>query len=227
MLAFCLTITEAMSEVPMIESGKVSTVEIMDDWYLAGNARGIAIGWPDLEATLAKRGHILQARKSSFWAPALDRHQEALEGGAGGRSEGGNVGATPPDVAELRAFCPQVFGGLPLLGAALQGQCELSIGSAGRIGAKAKDRAQKAVAVCRRLELFIAARPSVVGFHVAWTILQKCVIHALDFDARLCPSWALREARGMLDGSVAAVVDALAGKSLDYEARVHCASQVP
>ena len=54
MLVFCLTITEAMSEVPMIASGKVATVGIMDDWYLAGNARDIAVGWPALEQALAK-----------------------------------------------------------------------------------------------------------------------------------------------------------------------------
>ena len=85
----------------------------------------------------------------------------------------------------------------------------------------------KAVALCRRLELFVLARSSALTCQVAWVMLQKCISHALDFDNRVCPSWALREERSKVDFAVSQVVDAIAGCVLDPEARAQCALPGP
>eukprot|EP00972_Heterocapsa_arctica_P051455 7568677-Heterocapsa_arctica.AAC.1 len=108
---------------------------------------------------------------------------------------------------------------MKLLGSAAQGEWEALLGPYSEIAAPAVARASAAAAVAERLVAFARRRPDPNSHQVAWTILQKSVARALDFDTRLCPAWALAGARGILGDAVSKVVDALAGPGLDGDAR--------
>eukprot|EP00973_Karenia_brevis_P039133 5404724-Karenia_brevis.AAC.1 len=55
----------------------------------------------------------------------------------------------------------------------------------------------------------VRTRANMLAIQVAWTILQKSTARALDYDARLCPSWALNVAIARHRSAVCSVVEAM------------------
>ena len=121
-----------------------------------------------MQHALAKDGHELRPTKCKTWLPALD-----------------NVVALPYHAGELCKLANRSIGGLTLLGGAADSG--LSQGVAGNqiLCSKAKERAVAAIALVRRVRDF--AKSTVCGnaFHMAWILLSKSIIHALDYDAKL------------------------------------------
>ena len=211
-IAFCLDLRQAIADSGVAAAAAVQHVGVADDLYLVGNASTLASGWPALEQALAAHGHRLRRSKCKFWAPARDGPGEAAEGAPA-------AGDAAAGVHLLAEIIPRVRGGMMILGSAAQGEWEALLGPYSEIAAPAVARASSAAAVAERLAAFAKRRLDPNSLQVAWTILQKSVARALDFDTRLCPSWALHEARSILSNAVCRVTDALAGPGLDADAR--------
>ena len=45
--------------------------------------------------------------------------------------------------------------------------------------------------MCRCVQSFAQAQEDQESLHMAWVLLSKSMAHAIDYDARLCPSGAL------------------------------------
>ena len=203
--AFCLSLNDAFGDTDMCKSGVVARVVIADDFYLVGPAAQQARMWPQFEAALANYGHRLRRNKCMAWAPLLDDLAAK------------DVVGLAPGAQSLFDIVPRVVGGLPLLGSAAQGDRETFLGPYARVAEPAMKRAREAAGVAERLCDLIAARPNEFALQAAWSILQKCVARALDFDSRLCPAWALSGARDFLQDAIRKVISAAVGADLSAD----------
>jgi len=200
-IAFAVDLSVRLAGIGMVRDRAVQCLSIADDTYVVGRAGVIAEQWPALQAGLEASNHRLRAHKCKFRAPA-----EAVEG------------VRPDTWDALAALVPRVRGGLPALGTAMQGECEVMLGPAACTMEPAKKRLAAAQELCRALREMAEARPHELAHAVVWTLLQKVAARALDFDCRVCPSEALYGILDALAVSVRAVAASLLPDVLDEQA---------
>ncbi|CAK0795081.1 unnamed protein product [Prorocentrum cordatum] len=174
-LMFAMGLEDCLEAVPELDDA-MGRVGYQDDTYLFSKAAHFADSWPVLQGALAQGGHRVRNHKCKFWAPSCDDSEP---------------GHAAQHLGRLAALLPRAWGGLELLGGAVQGEFAAEVGRDGLLLGPARARARKAAALARRVEEFAAAQPAVTAAHLAWSLLSKSVAHALSYDARLAPSTVL------------------------------------
>ena len=165
-VAFCVGLENTMRSIPSINM--LSRIGYQDDQYLVGAPKHVLALWPHMQQALAKDGHELRPAKCKTWLPALD-----------------NVDALPFHASEMCKLAGRSRGGLTLLGGAADSGLAQGVADDQIMCSKAKERAEAAMSLVQRVCDF--AKSAVCGntFHMAWTLLSKSIIHALDYDAKL------------------------------------------
>ena len=147
---------------------KVGRIGYQDDQYLVGASKHLLELWPRIQSRLAQDGHELRAGKCKTWLPALD-----------------NVESLPHHAEELCKLAERSIGGLTLLGGAADSGLAQGVADSQILCSKAKSRADAAITFVHRICDFATSAVCSKTFHMAWTLLSKSAIHALDYDAKL------------------------------------------
>jgi len=95
------------------------------------------------------------------------------------------------------------------------------------MAAPAEKRVAEAIEATVQLAAYVDMRQCNDSLQVAWTILGHSVTKALDYDLRLCPSWALLESLSSLRSACVATVRHLVGRDVDEHAILQAALPGP
>ncbi|CAK0833046.1 unnamed protein product, partial [Prorocentrum cordatum] len=138
--------------------------EYMDDMLMKLQPDMVGSWLPILVDALASVNLRLNLRKTKVWIPSAlaDRPRPAL----------------------MQAGLPQVFGSLEIMGGALEGQHAASIGcsTTPAVSTKRLEQAEKLAHTLQEMLRTPLARPV---HRVVWTLLDKVLNKALDYDARI------------------------------------------
>ena len=182
MVGFCIGLEETFADIPVLtelgEGGRRICVRVsyQDDTYLVAPASFLARAWGELGRGLGKGGHRLRATKCSAWAPSCV-HLDPDD--------------YPVGLKDLGKYIDISTNGIKLLGGPVGGDLEFEI-TAEAVGfAPALKRADGAILLAARIGQFVTAPPTPQAAQQSWFLLAKCCAHALSFDSRLVPTFAL------------------------------------
>jgi hypothetical protein len=158
-------------------------IEYIDDILMKLRADEAKIWLPLLRDALSTVGLRLNLSKCKDWIPSAP--------------EGTHHGV----LAEVGL--PQVFGGLEVMGGALDGQHRANIGAASSdapaASLKRADRAENLAATIRKMLRTPLSQPV---RRAAWTLLDKVLNKALDYDARILSPESFSNLAERLDNAV-------------------------
>ena len=179
------------SDAPAVTN--VARIGYADDQFLHGRPEELLRLWDPLVAALAAEGHSVQPAKCHAWCPSLEapgRHNASYD--------------------NLCAPLQRDRGGMQLLGTVANGEHSQHVGAPAG-GNPIIMRAEAAASAGRALLAMLSTPVSVPVIQVVWTLLQKSVARALDYDMRLQYSAEASVAASNLDSTVLAVFSALTG----------------
>lgn len=195
---FCLDLEQAFDEAGLTNHG-VARVGYADDTFLDGDACNIEAAWPDTLAALTRHGHEVQPTKSHLWAASdTERSLEDMLA-----------------LATLSETFPCTSGNLHVMGTEAGQGYATTIGDDAAGADNATERAEAAIEMCDLIKELATADIGTPRLAAAWTLLTKCTARALDYDARLVPSWVLAPVTERLGQKLRETGEMICGSDLD------------
>ena len=195
---FCMDLEAAFDEADL-EKLQVARVGYADDTFLDGHASDLERAWPAAMEALSRHGHEVQPAKCHLWA--ADNRERSLE--------------DMTALANLSEIFPCTSGNLTVMGTEAGHGYATNIGDDEAAAANANDRAEAAIEMCDLLKELATADIGTPRLAAAWTLLTKCTARALDYDARLVPSWVLAPVTERLGQKLREVGQTICGSALD------------